>query len=206
MKCLLYLQVRGNTVSSVLTIISCLGGLFLCAAFALGPCDKDTWYFKCSFQTKKFEHRAVAIFITVFMFSCLLLCIYSSIMACVHGWVFDFEACIVTMRHRKECDGDENPRPVSGFQPVPVFEMDTYSNEDMQISNNYNATSSFKRSDDERPNSYSDYNHDDNNHHHHAMKQHIQATQPQCYIAVLNDPAMKQKLMERNNMLQNQDT
>lgn len=110
------------------------------------------------------------------------------------------------MRQRKECDGEESKRTASGFQPVAMFDMDDQlSNEDMQISNKYNATSSFKRrySDDNRPCSMSDDNIEEN--HHIAMKQHIQATQPQCYIAVLNDPAMKQKLKERNSRLQDQE-
>lgn len=199
------LQVRGNTISSVLSLLGCLGGLFMCAAFALGPCDRSDWYFQCSFHTNSLQHRTIAIIITVVLFSCLILCIYTSIMSCLHGWVFDFDACIVTMRPRKECEGQENSvRPVSGFQPVPMFEMDDqYSTDDMQISNKYNATSSFRHSSEERPGSMSDESVGEN--HHLAMKQHIQATQPQCYIAVLNDPAMKQKLKERNNRLQNQD-
>ena len=176
----------------------------MCAAFALGPCDKVDWYFKCSFQKNKFHHRVIAIFITVFLFSCLMLCIYSSIMGCVHSWVFDFEACIVTMRP-KDCDGEENhARPVSGFQPVAMFDVDDqYSNDDMQITNKYDATSSFRHSGEEIPESYSDDSIEDS--HHSAMRHHIQATQPPCYIAVLNDPAMKQKLKERNSRLQNQD-
>lgn len=62
----------------------------------------------------------------------------------------------------------------------------------MQASDSYTATSSFKQTSD-----------DTDEEGHHARK-HVIGQQPPSYVAVLNDPAMKKKLKERNSRLQNQ--
>ncbi|XP_052233855.1 uncharacterized protein LOC127846536 isoform X2 [Dreissena polymorpha] len=201
--------VTGNTVTSVLSLIGCVAGLLVCVVFAVGPCDTDMWFSKCSYTENKTEHRLLAIFITIFLCSCTILSVYSSIMSCVHGWVFDFGACAVEMRRLESHENKTESRPASSFQPafqpVPMFDADengSRSDDEMKISSKYTATSSFKQHNDHNNDRNWDGNHDDG--HVAARKQHIQATQPQCYIAVLNDPAMKQKLKERNSRLQEQ--
>ncbi|XP_052819206.1 uncharacterized protein LOC128245037 isoform X2 [Mya arenaria] len=201
--------VTGNTVTSVLSLIGCLLGLLVCVVFAVGPCDTDMWFSKCSFTQNKTEHRALAIFITVFLCSSTILSVYASLMSCIHGWVFDFGASAVQMRRRKSHeDGDDAARPVSGFQPVPVFDIDENNfphDDDMPTSNKYsNATSSFKRPREERTGTYQGDHVTFGDDHVAALKHHIQSQQPQPqqYVAVLNDPAMKQILKERNSRLQ----
>lgn len=195
--------VTGNTVSSIISLIGCVLGLFVCVVFAVGPCDTDMWFSKCSFKVNKTEHRALAVFITIFLCSCTILSTYASLMSCIHGWVFDFEACAVQMRSQKQ-NGEERTgsRPNSTFQPLPMFDIEEnfQTSDDGQISNNYNKTSSFKQPNDERPLSYS--SNEDNNPSH--ARKHVTGEQAPSYVAVLNDPAMKKKLKERNIRLQDQ--
>lgn len=125
-------------------------------------------------------------------------------MSCIHGWVFDFDACAVEMRRRPSKEDLNSVRPVSGFQQVPVFDMDEGypQDDDLQTSNRYiNATSSFKHHNTDADNAHVPNDHHDDAHVT-ALRHHIQSQQPQQYVAVLNDPAMKQKLKERNSRLQ----
>lgn len=128
---------------------------------------------------------------------------YASLMSCIHGWVFDFEACAVETRSRKQ-NGEERSlsRPNSTFQPLPMFDIEDnlQTPDDVQTSNNYNKTSSFKQVQDGRPLSISS---NEENYSGYARK-HVTGQQPPSYVAVLNDPAMKKKLKERNIRLQDQ--
>lgn len=192
--------VTGNTVLSILSLFGCVLGLLVCVVFAVGPCDTDMWFSKCSFKVNKTEHRALAVFITVFLCSCTIVSMYASIMSCLHGWVFDFGACEVQMRPRKPGQEQTGSRPVSGFTTLPMFDIEENLNatDDMQTANNYNATSSFRHSQDGRHLSGS------SSEDHYPRKHIVTAQQPPSYVAVLNDPAMKQKLKERNIRLQDQ--
>ncbi|XP_053401733.1 uncharacterized protein LOC123548999 isoform X2 [Mercenaria mercenaria] len=195
--------VTGNTVSSILSLIGCVLGLFVCVVFAIGPCDTDMWFSKCSFKTNRTEHRALAVFITIFLCSCTILSTYASLMSCIHGWVFDFEACAVQTRSRKQNGEDRSgSRPNSTFQPLPMFDIEenVQTPDDGHISNNYNKTSSFKQTNDGRH--LSDSSNEDQ--HHGYARKHVTGQQPPSYVAVLNDPAMKKKLKERNSRLQDQ--
>lgn len=193
-------QVTGNTVSSILALFGCILGLFVCVVFAVGPCDSDKWFSKCSFRLNKTEHRVLAILITIFLSSCTILSVYSSLMSCIHGWVFDFGACAVQTRNRKQ-NGDEHTgsRPTSTFQPLPMFDIEEncHTGDDAPISNNYNATSSFRQVDHDGNHLYGSSN--DEDYHGHARK-HVTGQQPPSYVAVLNDPAMKKKLKERSRL------
>ena len=123
-------------------------------------------------------------------------------MSCIHGWVFDFEACAVETRSRKQ-NGEERSasRPNSTFQPLPMFDIEenVQTPDDGPAANSYKSTSSFKQTHDGRHLSESS----NEDQHSHARK-HVTGQQPPSYVAVLNDPAMKKKLKERNSKLQEQ--
>jgi hypothetical protein len=123
-------------------------------------------------------------------------------MSCIHGWVFDFEACAVQTRSRKQ-NGEERSasRPNSTFQPLPMFDIEenVQTPDEGPTANNYKSTSSFKQTHDGRHLSESS-NEDQQSH----TRKHVTGQQPPSYVAVLNDPAMKKKLKERNSRLQDQ--
>ena len=190
-------QVTANTCISLLCLLTCALGLFVCIVFAVGPCDSDTWLGDCSFHSYQTENRFLALFVTLFLAAAFLISIYSSLMQCIHGWVFDFDIVNIRVNGRKA-----EPRPVSLYGQSDFFDIEEPAQEedDALVVNKYNETSSFKQTNDK--NRYSNdhsvvYHQSDQ-----SRKHHIPQQQTPNYVAVLNDPAMKQKLQERNSRLQ----
>ena len=155
----------------------------------------------------------------MFLSSLTIVSMYSALMSCVHGWVFDFDVITVKIHQRRldSSDEAENERPVSGFQQVGMFDIEEHLNpetDDDEIHEKYNATSSFKQMNEHNkrysnehkrysnePKRYSN-EYGDVKSHPERRQQQLSPAQAPNYIAVLNDPAMKQKLKERNNLLQ----
>ena len=190
---------------SVLSIFACILGAVACGLFAFRECDSKTWWSICEFATKRLANKVTSVVLLVFLAISVIISVYASIISCCYGYVF-----VKTSGDRKR--RIPIPIPVASSSPKVLVAEENHSKDFTVVDNEthrkqYYSYSSESDDEDEGEDDrtpqpeheallYQDQMHEQ------ARLHHLQMQQTPNYIAVLNDPAMKQKLRERNTRLQ----
>lgn len=186
----------GNQALSVLCVFACLLGAFACGVFAFRECDSSTWWSVCEFSTKQLENKVTSAVLLVFLGISAIISLYASIISCCYGWVFV---------KRRETRKPEVPNS-TGFPKVFVTPDDHSADLNMIESDTKRKQFYSYDSDSEEEDNYPEPEQEgllsNEQTHEQTRLHHLQMQQTPNYIAVLNDPAMKQKLQERNTKLQ----
>ena len=193
----LFFQIIGNQALSVLSIFACLLGAFACGMFAFRQCGPATWWSICEFSSKQLENRVISVTLLVFLGISAIVSFYASVISCCYGWVF------VKSRAKRKPEVPLN----TGFPKVLVTSDDDIDDVNVILNDTHRKQYYSDRTDseDERdkfPEPEQEGLLSYEKAHEQTRRHHLQMQPTPNYVAVLNDPAMKQKLKERNSKLQ----
>ena len=166
--------------------------------FAYRKCDALTWWSICEFASKQLVNKVISTVLLVFLVISTIISCYYLMMSQYYSWVF-----VKTREKQTEKTKASSGVPASSGYP-DVFAASTDSSlidDDMRRQRSYGDDSENDVIHENIPEPEREGLLSREQNQEQARLRHLQMQQTTGYVDVLNDPAMKIKLMERSSRI-----